>query len=333
MLPPAALEFYATQQAVTLTTRNEVRRLWRRMGDDFDGSWARIGPAIVNLLLEGRTVAAEEASSYLPALMAALGLTDAPAAELNVPTLASRASDGRTLESLAAQSVVAAKAYLAATPSASFGAETVGNALSVAEQFLDLVARTQVPDAARVALGAMTTARPNLGGHVRVLNPPSCPRCAILGGRWYRWSDGFDRHEQCDCTMAPVPSEEYARAEGFIQSPMEAYQAGDIRGLTDAQQKALDAGADISRVVNAYRGVSITSTRSRIPKSFLKKADVAAKRDTSGPLGDLLGFLPAEIRYPKKVDPTYPTPEGIYQVAAGDRAKALALLIQHGYLK
>src|SRR5699024_12118926 len=32
------------------------------------------------------------------------------------------------------------------------------------------------------------------GGYVRMLNPPSCSRCAILAGRWYRWNDRSEEH-------------------------------------------------------------------------------------------------------------------------------------------
>src|SRR5690348_18342012 len=55
--------------------------------------------------------------------------------------------------------------------------------------------------------GVQTCALPIL------LNPPSCQRCAILAGRWYRWSQGFLRHPRCDCVNLPAERQAWAEAE------------------------------------------------------------------------------------------------------------------------
>src|SRR5690606_41194169 len=49
------------------------------------------------------------------------------------------------------------------------------------------------------------------GGYVRMLNPPSCSRCAILAGRWFRWNDGFLRHPRCDCVHIPAKDRKSTR--------------------------------------------------------------------------------------------------------------------------
>ena len=64
----------------------------------------------------------------------------------------------------------------------------------------DRIVSALVSDAGRSAESVATAARPNVG-YVRFLSPPSCARCAILAGRVYRYSQGFQRHPGCDCTM------------------------------------------------------------------------------------------------------------------------------------
>lgn len=58
---------------------------------------------------------------------------------------------------------------------------------------LERIAQTAIADAARMAAGVDVASRRQVG-YVRMLNPPSCSRCAILAGRWYRWNAGFARH-------------------------------------------------------------------------------------------------------------------------------------------
>src|SRR5690606_41067797 len=68
---------------------------------------------------------------------------------------------------------------------------------------LERIAATQVADAGRVATGLGVVARPGIG-YVRMLQPPSCSRCAILAGRIYRRNAGFLRHPLCDCIHIPT---------------------------------------------------------------------------------------------------------------------------------
>ena len=58
-------------------------------------------------------------------------------------------------------------------------------------QFDRIVSSLASDTAGRSAMGAFTASRNEEIGHIRTLIPPSCSRCAILAGRFYRWSDGF----------------------------------------------------------------------------------------------------------------------------------------------
>ena len=198
-----------------------------------------------------------------------------------------------------------------------------GAALDRGGDWLDLMTKLQVADAARQMVGVMTAARTNLGGTVRVLNPPSCQRCAILAGRWYKWSTGFERHPRCDCVNLPSAHAGWAKSEGFLTDPMDAYRQGQIRDLTEAQRFAIDQGADIAQVVNATRGMSTTATRRIRKVQKLEPATVGAGQP------DLLGML-ADL--PRAKPGGLLTPEGIYQEANGDRTRAIELLREWGYL-
>lgn len=318
MLPSAATDFYATQQRVNQTAATEVKRAWRRMGDDFDASWRRVRPVALAVLIEGQRQATRAARDYVPRVLDETGVPDRPEGDFRPESLIGIASDGRPLDTLAYGAVTEAKAAV------SRGASTA-EALEAGENWIDLMAKLQVADAARQAVGVMTASRKNIGGTVRVLNPPSCQRCAILAGRWYRWSTGFQRHPRCDCVNQPVPSKAYAEAEGFVTSPMDAYRNGEIRDLTQAQINAIEEGADIAQVVNAYRGMSTTATKTRLRPTRPVESVVEPG------MPDLLGFMPPEVRAGASERVRLLTPEGIYQQAR-NRDEAISLLRANGYL-
>lgn len=159
---------------------------------------------------------------------------------------------------------------------------------------LVLMALQQIRDTAASAHGVSVTATPSLGGHVRYLNPPSCARCTVLAGRWYRYSEGFPRHDNCDCAMVAVGDDP---DPNLIANPDEAWRNGLITDLTEWQQKALEDGADLAQVVNVTR----------------QKAGVRVAGRTLSRGGRL-------------------TPEGIYTLAS-DRAQAIELLQRYGYIR
>jgi predicted RNase H-like HicB family nuclease len=259
------------------------------------------------------------AADYVPRVLGQTGIPDRPSGDFQPDSLVGIASDGRRLDTLTYGAVTEAKTAV------SEGA-TTQQALDRGGNWLDLMTKLQVADAARQAVGVLTASRKNLGGTVRVLNPPSCQRCAILAGRFYRWSKGFDRHPRCDCVNTPVPSKAYAEAEGFITDPMDAYRAGEIHDLTNAQVKAIDEGADIGQVVNAYRGISTTATQTRLRPSNITRGAVEPG------MPDLLsGILGARASVGRVERARVLTPEGIYQQAKS-RDEAISLLREHGYI-
>lgn len=150
-----------------------------------------------------------------------------------------------------------------------------------------------VQDAGRAAQQVDVAARPDVR-FVRHLNLPSCGRCAVLAGRVYRYSQGFQRHPGCDCVMLPVT----VANPDLTYDPAELARTGQVSGLSKADMKAIEHGADLGQVVNV---------RSR-------KAGLTV----AGRVLDRAGR---------------PTPEAILQAAGDDRDKALDLLRQHGYIR
>ena len=324
MLPQAATDFYARQQRVNAVAANEVKRAWRRMGDDFDSSWRRVAPVVLATIMEAQSQLASSALDYVPRVLDETGIPDRPEGDFQPGSLVGVASDGRRLDTLAYGAVTEAKTAIAE------GAST-SQALNQGGNWLELMTKLQVADAARQAVGVMMASRKNLGGTVRVLNPPSCQRCAILAGRFYKWSKGFDRHPQCDCVNMPVPSRAYAEAEGFVTNPMEAYRRGEIRDLTEAQKFAIDNGADISQVVNATRGMSTTAMRRTARTRGAERIGFTAPTGVAPGMPDLLAGIPGAQRSKEVSALGILTPEGIYR-SSKTRDEAIARLREYGYI-
>lgn len=149
-----------------------------------------------------------------------------------------------------------------------------------------------VQDAGRTAESVATAVTPRIG-YVRYLNLPSCSRCAVLAGRIYRYSTGFQRHPNCDCIMLPTT----VANDELVQDPVELMKAGQITDLPKADRQAILDGADFGRVTNAR----------------LKKGGV---RDS--------GLVLARAGRP--------TPAAIYKDASG-RDDAIARLSAAGYIR
>ena len=174
---------------------------------------------------------------------------------------------------------------------------------------------SEVADAGRAASQVEIVARPEWTNYVRMLNLPSCGRCAILAGRVYRDLDSFLRHPGCDCVMVPVTSWQDAHDSGLVVSAEAAFERGEIRGLSKADTAAIADGADIAKVVNAAQGMAT--------------ADIFGRRGvkvtTSGTTKRAAW---------RKANPNRPIrlrPEAIYATAK-DREDAIRLLRLYGYI-
>jgi hypothetical protein len=183
---------------------------------------------------------------------------------------------------------------------------------------LEMIAVTQVQDAGRTAAGVAIAARPHVAGYVRHLRPPSCSRCAVLAGQFYRWNTGFLRHPRCDCRHVPVSSAELYRDE--VTSPRAYFdslsRAEQDRVFTNAGARAIRDGADLTQVVNARRGMRTANVYGR---EVRVTTEGTTRRGVAGKLLD-------GRKTPRLM------PEQIYADAT-DRADAIRLLERHGYIR
>jgi hypothetical protein len=175
------------------------------------------------------------------------------------------------------------------------GTQPVSGMLAKADTAASMVrlVETLVRDAGRTARAVDATTRPAVTGYVRSLQPPSCGRCAVLAGRVYRFSQGFQRHPRCDCMMTPTND---TVGKSLVTDSQEAFDNGWIRGLSRGDTEALQAGADLGQVVNVRR----------------KAAGLVTGSSVTARAGRL-------------------TPQGCLSLAS-DRTEQLALLRRYGYI-
>ena len=253
-IPPAIEHHYALvrdQEARALAT---ATRHWRKLGPNWIAdAWRERIPTVTAAITNAQRTAA---TSALVSGALALGQQDQwaePDGLVNPDAFAGLAADGRNLDTLLKVPATTTRTLIAD------GMEPA-QALAAGGRQLSMMVLTEIADAGRGAAGVQIAARPRVG-YVRMLNPPSCSRCVVLAGRFYRWNQGFLRHPRCDCKHVPtmVTDQAEAFAEGLIDDPYEAFtrmsEAEQNRVFTNAGAQAIRDGADMYQVVNARRGM------------------------------------------------------------------------------
>lgn len=305
MLPDASVWFYRAQQRRSVLALGRVAREWAKMGSNFEQSWRQVGPRLAVLLAAAQLGAARDGAAYVPRVLDETGQAADPEGELEPRSLAGVASDGRPLDGLLYGAVVTAGRQHST-------GQTVPQALAAGGAFLSMATRTQIADAGRDATSAAMVARPQITGYVRMVNPPTCPRCAVLAGKWFGWNMGFERHPRCDCTHIPAAED---MAGDLRTDPVALVREGQVTGLSKADAAAIKDGADVAQVINAHRGM-------RTAQVYGRKVKITTEGTT------VRGFAGKRIgasRTPRL------RPEAIYQVAE-DRADAIRLLKRFGYI-
>lgn len=327
-LPQSAEAYQKAQQREIARAVLASRALWRRMGTDFDSSFALVGGSLTNVVTLAQSRVAQGAQEYIPAVLDETGQRRAVAAVADVfpDALVGYAGDGRTVDGLLYGSVVHAKQEVAR-------GMTPRQALASSGQWLTQVVGTVLSDTGRASERLGVAVRP-VTGYVRMLNPPSCSRCAILAGRWYRVNAGFQRHPGCDCRH--IPSSESVAGDltvdtgAYFESLSTAEQD---RIFTKAGAEAIRDGADINQVVNARRGMStaqINTGRGWTPRGRLAPVQIGG-RDV---------FITTEATTRRGVASRATTgrrgarlmPETISAIAT-DKADYLRLLRVNGYIR
>lgn len=275
-----------------------AKRLWRQVDPNrLTETWQPLSNRLLVALAAAQASAAGAADEYLDAVLAAQKLPTAAAGTVNAQALAGIAADGRDLASLLQRPVVATKLAV------ELGAP-IDRAFATGGTALDMIVRTEVGDAGRIADQMATTAHEAAEGFTRLAVGKSCSRCVILAGRWYEWNAGFDRHPRCDCVHVPG-----RRDTNDVRTDPRAYfdtltREEQDRTFTKAGAEAIREGADMNRTVNARRGMYTAGER-----KFTR--DSTTRRGT----GQRIRLMP----------------EQIYRDAR-NREEAIRMLRENGYL-
>jgi len=316
--PEAASAFYSQGQSVVAAVLLALQNLWRQFDPaNINASFAAILEQLASVIAAGQVAAARQAAGYVPALLGELDLDRGQPLGSIRPAAFIGSSSGLTL----AETLDTAR--LRALRTASQGGDVAGAGLRLIEG----IAQTQVADAARLATSTEIAVRPWVTGWVRMLSLPSCDDCIVLAGKFYLWSDGFERHPSCDCRHIPADED----TAGDFRTDPDAYfasltEAEQDRAFGKARAQAIRDGADIGQVVNSKRGVQtaqvygqrvkITPTGTTRRGAFGQSMRDLQKREGS--------------RYRVSRTPRL-TPESLYRIAK-DREDAIRLLRYYKYI-
>lgn len=286
MLPRATAELYRANQRRSLALLRLVR--------DWQGTTS---PRLVAAVSAAMSGAGDDGWRATTAALTQQGVTVTPDGQMSPGVFGTSASDGRPLGGL----LVYAETVAEETPGGR------AQRLQSGRDWLEMVVRTQIADAARGGSSLGVVARDGVGW-VRMVNAPSCQRCAVLAGRVYRYSEGFQRHPRCDCLNVPT-------LLGAKPGYMADIKPGDVKDLTIAQRQAVDDGADLNQVINAHRK-GARSSDGMTTSEGTTRGGAGRRAMTSAGLSSRAARL---------------TPEAIYRVTS-TREEAVSLLRRYGYL-
>ena len=347
-LPASAEAYQRAHRREMEGALRSIGRQWSRVRpSNVMESWRAVRPGILATLFVAQGRISRPTGDYVSDVLqeTGLGRVDNPVAKVNLAPLIGFAGDGRTLEGLVD---LTPRKLLDLLNRADGPGPRI--AWEEAERWLNLASSTALSDTARQAELLHTAVRPGVDGYVRMLTPPSCSRCAILAGKWYRKNQGFERHPGCDCLHIPAseavagdirldPVEYFASlptaAELAEQYPDLGVHERRKRGLISQEDvftrdgaAVIRAGADPSRVVNARRGMVTAQTASGrrrlvsedrfgqqvfLTTESTTRHGAASRRRTGRKMSDRL------------------MPESILQIAQ-DEDDLMRLLKLHGYI-
>jgi hypothetical protein len=263
-------------------------------------SWHQQLAGVLSVVSSAQGIAAAGSGVYVDDALEAQGAAAAAQGRVAPARFAGVASDGRDLMSLLQQPAITALIAIK-------GGATVPRSLAVGRLELDMIVRTQVADAGRVADGVAVAARPKVAGYVRMVSAGACSRCIVLAGKHYRWNKGFLRHPQCHCRHIPAAEDTAADLRTDPRKTFDAMSpAEQDKTFTKAGAQAIRDGADMGRVVNAQRGMYSAGGRQFTTEATTRRG----------------------INRPVRL-----MPEQIYIEAHGNRDEAIRLLRLHGFIQ
>lgn len=326
-LPEIAQSYASEQRSEIGAALSAVNRLWRRVGPDFDRSYAAIEPQLLRVMFTAQESVADGALAYVPAV-----LDDAPNPiyESAGSRFVGVAGNGMPVASMAYGAVIQAKQAVAA------GLD-MSAALAQGGRRLILATGTMLSDTGRAAEKVSGGAH-KVKHWTRMLNPPSCGRCVILAGENSGQQEAFNRHPGCDCRNVPstedTGSDTRTDPHAYLSELSEAEQDRVLGSKANGQ--AFRDGADMNQLINAYRkagavrpgqihGVNIKYTR----EGTTRRGHAYWQMSQAGYVKDQ-GVFRDGTKYFRVKSPRL-MPETIYQIAK-DQADAKRLLKLYGWV-
>ena len=310
--PDAVVAHDKRMRALELLAVRAGRKFWRGVStDNLTGSWNSELPKLAVVVAAIQTEAAIEGASYGAAALASQGIYKPPQGFVDVRAFAGVGSDGGSLDALLYSPVAGVKQLIGAGSSLS-------QALSGGRSLLDRNVQSAVADAGRGAASVDIASRRGVG-YVRMLSTPSCPRCVVLAGKFYRWNTGFLRHPRCDCRH--IPTAENISGDATTD-PYEYFKSLDAvaqdKQFTKAGAQAIRDGGDIFQVVNSRRGMKYAGESADGSKrgQAVKGAFTTEATTRRGSFGKSRRL----------------TPEAIYKLNGDNREAALKDLTKYGYI-
>lgn len=319
--PAAAVAHDAAMKRLQVLAVGAGRAAWRRLSaNDLSGTWDAAVAALLPVIEQLQVRAAVEGANYGVDALAEQGLYVLPAAFVDPKALAGTAPDGRPLDGLLQSPVMQVKGWIGAgIPPA--------QALAMGRSNLDMKLHTTIAETGGVASGIDIAARPKVG-YVRMLNPPSCSRCAVLAGRFYRWNKGFLRHPRCDCRHIPSTENNAGDLTTDPYAYFHSLSAEDqAKHFTTAGARAINDGADMFQVVNSRRGLKYAGTSADGTNRGQKAAGSFTTEGTTR-RGNFRAAADGGARTKGK----RLTPEAIYELNGSNREAAMADLRKYGYV-
>lgn len=314
---------YAYGKELQAAAAGKLLSLWRGVDRrHILASWSERLPDAVNVVAASQLAAAEDGAAYMAAALAVQGIsTDGPAV---IPKGFAGLAYPLSPDALALDlpGTLAAPAFTALRGIK--GGATLERSMAGGLNDLMLRSQVQISDAARNSGSVAMSTRNETVGYVRMLNPPSCSRCAILAGKWYRSNAGFPRHPGCDCRHIPTTED---AAGDLLTDPYEYFSSlpapEQNRIFTNAGAQAIRDGSDIFQVVNARKGMHTTAGGSKVTtEGTTRRGYWGSQQQTRARKGS--------ERYGVSIRQRM-MPEEIYKRAATpERAKAL--LAEYGYI-
>lgn len=318
-MDPVTAAWYQRQSTISARAAAAVQELWRQIDPSrISESWTELLPQATAAVTSAQLLAATQADSYTAAQLEQAGRTSEPSGKVN-PTAFVAPTDA--MASLLYLPAITAKVRIA-------GGMAESDALLSAAWQLVQAAQTEAVDAGRGAVQVAMAGDRSVGGYRRALRLPSCSRCIVLAGKWFRWNHGFLRHPRCDCIH--VPAAEAGDLSDAMVNPQAAFDSMSKKEQDrtfGVGARAIRDGADIGQVVNARRGMATAWSPETLEGATRRGAFY--RRAASVKSTERVGDTRTRI---KGGTPPRLSVREIYKRAGDDREEAVRLLTLAGYI-